>query len=112
MKELEAVAKENGTFPIILTYKDDQGDPVTPNNMAWTLTDLDGNVINSRADVAITSLSTSNTVILQGDDLALLDGNEYEWRVLSVEGDYDSSLGNQLPVTDQVKFKVENIVGI
>lgn len=111
INELTKRAKEKGTFPIVAAFKDEDGDPVTPNSgLTWTLTDQYGAVINDREDVAITP-ATSVTVVLQGDDLALPDPNR-NIRVLTIEGDYDSSLGSELPLKDQVQFEIENLVAV
>lgn len=108
---LDKLAKELGTYPIELSFFDDQNNPVTPDTMTWTLTDLDGNVVNSRLNIPIGTLSTVVTVILSGDDLQIIDGDEYEDRVLTAIGTYTSSLGGPLPLTDQVRFTIENLYG-
>ena len=110
---LEERAKEKGTYPIKLSFFDDSDprQPVTPNTMTWTLTNENGVVVNSKQDIPISVLTTVVTVVLSGDDLQILTGDAEELRILTVEGDYDSSLGSGLALTDQVGFYIENLAG-
>lgn len=108
---LDEYAKELGTYPIQTSFFDDQDNPVTPDTMTWTLTDVDGNVINSRSGVVVGSLSTVVTIILSGDDLQIVNGDKLEVRVVTFIGTYTSSLGGGLPLTDQVQFTIENLYG-
>ena len=107
-------AVEKSTYIVTLTFKDEDNDPVTPASGTWTLTDEDGDVINSREDVAISGLSTSNDVVLSGDDLAVSPGfaGVSEKRIFTFEGTYDSDLGAGLPLKDQLVFPVYNLGAI
>ena len=94
--------------------QDEDNDAVTPATGTWTLTDEDGTVINGREDVAISGLSTSNDVVLSGDDLAVSTGftGVSEKRIFTFEGSYDSDLGAGLPLRDQLIFPVYNLGAI
>ena len=103
-------AVEKSTFVITVAFQDEQGNSVTPNELTWTLTDMNGNVINNRDQVSITP-DSSVDIVLSGDDLAL-EGDAPELRVLTVEGTYSSDLGNDLPIKDSVRFIVDNLVAV
>ena len=126
---LSTNASEEGTYAIDdIQFLDSQDTPVaiTPEagSVTWCLTDKNGNIINSREDVPITSAS-SMTVVLSGDDLAI-SGNadkfdtrdgviieQYERHVL-VQGLVDTVIGTETldntPVTKEFIFYIENIV--
>lgn len=111
--ELSVDAVERGTIAITVSFTDENGDPVTPNaGLIWSLTKEDkSSIVNNRKDVSITP-GTSVTVVLSGADLALLDGKAKEYRYLVIEGDYDGSLGNGLPIKDHVKFAIQDIAKV
>ena len=102
-------AIEQSTFAVEISFTDEEGAALIPNSgLTWTLTDKEGTVINARQDVAITSASTV-TVVLSGGDLNTDDGN---YRVLTIEGTYNSSLGNNLPLKDQAEFYISDLVAV
>jgi len=53
-------------------------------------------------------------VVLSGDDLALSAGftGDSEKRVFTFEGTYDSALGTDLPLRDQLVFPVFNLAAV
>lgn len=73
--------------------------------MTKAMTNEAGTVINSRTAVAISS-ATSVTIVLSGADLDLDDGAV---RVVTVECTYNSGLGSNLPLKDQVTFFVDDL---
>ena len=120
---LTEAASENGTYPITgIQFKDETKTARVPNadTITWCLTDNTGNVINDREDVPLDS-SLTMVVLLSGDDLGVSgspdetitrDGflvKQYKRRV-AVRGEIDSTLGNDLPVTKEFAFNIENIV--
>jgi hypothetical protein len=104
-------AVERSTYVVVLTFKDEDGQPVSPTTLTWTLTDGTGTVINERAAVAVTPASTIN-VVLTDEDLALLGGMDAGERYLLVEGEYTSNLGTGLALREEVKFNVRNLVKV
>ena len=122
-------ASEEGTYAIDdIQFLDSQDTPVaiTPeaDSVTWCLTDKNGDIINNREDIPITSAS-SMTIVLSGDDLAISgvadkfvtrDGviiEQYQRHVL-VQGLVDTVIGTETldntPVTKEFIFYIENIV--
>lgn len=102
---------EEGTAIVTVSFTDHNGDAVAPNagSLTWTLTDANGTVINSRNGVAVASAATVK-IVLSGADLAIpQDGGN---SVLTVEGLYNSTDGNNLPIKVQAYFGVQQFVAI
>lgn len=105
-------ANEESTFVVTVAFTDTTGAAVTPNNgLNWTLTDTRGNVVNSRSAVSITP-GASVTIVLSGDDLALPSALYGRDRVLTVQGTYDSDLGNALPLKEQIVFTIDDLTAV
>ena len=99
-------AIERSTFVISASFTDDAGAAATPNSgLTWTLTDVVGNVVNSREDVAIASSSTVE-IVLHGADLAISDAYRDNRRLLTIQGTYNSSRGSDLAIVDWVEFSI------
>lgn len=108
MNRLSTPAVEKSTYIVTAAFTDEDGNSIIPNSgLNWSLSDLEGNIVNSRTAVALTPAATVN-IILSGLDLALVDGKD-TYRVLTVEGTYDSLLGNDLPIKDSVVFLIRNL---
>jgi hypothetical protein len=92
---------EGGTLKLTLAWFDDTGSAVTPTSASYTLREAKtGAIVNSRSDVAISSLSTTNDVVLSGDDLT--PGR----KKLYVDAAYNSAAGTGLPLRSVVEFVV------
>ena len=105
-------AIEESTYGITIDFYDDAGAAVSPATMTWTLSDKDGTVINARQDVAISNPTSSETITLSGDDLAVSEG-ESSLRILTLEGTYDSgTLGTGLAFRDSCQFVVEDLAAV
>lgn len=127
MRKLETDANEQSTFVVVAPFKDEDGNAVAPNSgLTWSLFRLDGTVVNSRTNVSITP-GASVAIVLSDADLAIFEDDpveevyihgvgmttmQYGVRVLSVSGTYNSSAGNNLPIRDQVLFRVVNLIGV
>ncbi len=59
-------------------------------------------------------MQTSIDIVLTGSDLAISSGSllSEEDRVLTLWGEYNSSIGNGLPLYDRVKFSVINLSAV
>ena len=106
-------AVEGGLAKFTVSFTDDAESAVTPDTMTYTVTDTDGNVQNSLEDEVISSLDTSVTVVLKGDDLGISATEKaaatetFVLRILTMEGTYTSDLGSDLPLRDQAQFMVD-----
>lgn len=111
-QEYTGHVKEKGTFVIQSDWKDDAGAATTPTAATWTLTDEDGTVINSREDVVISSLSTTNYIVTTGDDNALQSATDNGKRVVTVEFTYTSDRGSGLKGKDEYIYWIENLLNV
>ena len=122
---LTLLASDKGTYAITnIQFIDEDNTPVTPNTdtVKYCLTDKAGNVINDKKEIAITSALTMQ-IVLSGDDLAVsgtpdkivknkdVTINQFE-RHIAVSGEVNSTLGDDLPVTKEFVFYIEDIVCI
>jgi hypothetical protein len=106
-------AGEESTLVITATFFDENDDPVTPKTANWTLSDLDGTVINTRSDVDLAAvLATEIDIALSGDDLALQNATDTGRRAFLVKSTYDSALGNDLPLNEETQFDINDFVKI
>lgn len=110
--EITTNAQRGSTYAPLITFADDADNTVSPDTATWTLTDTDGNVINERSEVDISSPSTTERIVLYGDDLEPVGDVEsaadtYARRLL-VEGTYTSDLGASLPMAQEFAFTVNN----
>jgi hypothetical protein len=107
--QLSVRAVEESTYVVAVAFLDEVGDEVIPETIVWSLTDLDGNVINSRSDVEVSPTAASINIVLSGDDLAISSTLD---RVVTVEATYNSAYGVDLPLRAAAKFSIENLVVI
>ena len=107
----DIIPKEKGTVFFVCSFTDEDGNDEIPKTAVWSLTDSAGNVINSRDQVAISSLAAEVTVVASGDDLQVLSGEtaRYLDRRFVLEWTYDSDHGNDLPGKDEGSFTLENL---
>jgi len=108
-KATEAV--EESTIVITAAFTDEEGDAVIPTEATWTLTNDDGDVVDTRERIAITPASSVN-VVLKGDNLQILSeesGDRFATRRFLIEALYSSSLGTGLPLKDSCTFPVRNL---
>lgn len=110
--EKTIIANERSSVGVVVTFKDEAGAALTPSAIAWTLSDADGDVVNSREQVAVAAPASTITVALSGDDLSILPGETSAARVerhLTIEATYDSTLGLGLSLRDVLVFYVNNL---
>jgi steroid 5-alpha reductase family enzyme len=111
LKLLEKVAPEEGTYSVKFTFKDENGDLVTPSTLAWWLSDLTGAIINGRSEVVADSLASPWYLVLSGPDLQMHNSQEdHDYRIVTLRGTYNSDMGNDLPLTYAVMFKLQNLL--
>lgn len=99
MLSLQLVA--GGTGVITASFTDEDDVAVIPNTLTYSLV-KDGSIVNSREDVPITP-ATSVNIVLSGLDLVAGTTK------IIIEGTYDSSYGNDLPIKQWECFEVINL---
>jgi hypothetical protein len=87
-----------------------RGVAIVPNMLTWTLSDDQGNVINSRKDVPIIPAS-SVSIVLSGNDLMLIEPFDDYVRILTVNGTYSSIDGQNLTLAGQYLFGITALPG-
>jgi len=108
---LNDIAIEESTYIITVETKDENGDAITPLTLTWTLTDPKARVINSRSDVSVTSPTSSEDIVLSGDDLAL-GQNDNRIRIFTAEATYSGTYGASLPLKKSAQFKIDNLIKV
>jgi len=106
--KIEAHAREEGTFVVLATFTDEDDAGVVCDTLTWTLSDLDGNVLNGRSAVAITPSATTESIVLQGTDLAMVVSQTRE-RMLTLQWTYSSTYGTNLPQNEQATFIIDDL---
>ena len=97
-------ATEGSTFVVTVPFTDENGDPVVPSAVTWTLVDEGGAIVNSHEDEAATPAATVE-IVLTGPDLPA-DGYLARMLYLTVTGIYNSTLGSDLRLVDQTQIEV------
>lgn len=118
---LTVKATEKSTYVITATFTDEDDAAVVPTAITWTLSDVGGDIINSRDGIdfevdnglgAAGTLASTVSIILTGDDLQMLGERPTEIRRFLLEATYDSSLGNGLNLRGACQFEINNLVAI
>lgn len=105
-------AKEKSTFIVKVQFRDENDSAITPDTLQWTLTDNKGNVVNNRSNVSVGSPSSTNYIVLKGDDLGITQ-NRGRTRVLIVEATYTSATyGADLPLKESAEFIIKDLVSV
>lgn len=105
--ELQTHATEDSSYVVTVNFEDEDGDPVTPDSIDWTLRDDDtGSVVNSREDVAVAVPASTIYIVLYGDDLEPLTLDSKKL-LLTVSAVYDSALQNDLPLVAECYIWVD-----
>ena len=105
-------ADDKSSYIIQCDFTDETGTAITPTAATWTLTDGNGDLVNSREDVPVGTLSSTVYIALSGDDLDVDEtgARAANMRCLVVSATYTSSLtGTELPVKKAVKFMVTDL---
>lgn len=111
MQIIEEIAEEGSSFYPAVEFVDEDGAAFTPSTLYWKLTDLRGNVINSRSQVTVAVPSTSLSINLTGADLDVL-GDNIVSRVITVWGTYISTtFGAGQSFSFQAQFNIQPRVG-
>ncbi|MFA5092087.1 MAG: hypothetical protein WC483_06080 [Candidatus Paceibacterota bacterium] len=98
---------ERGTIDFTVSFFDETGASVVPNEIMWTLIDDSGTVINARLDVAVETPAATVHITPTGDDTEILSDTDTLVRFLCVDWTYDSSLGSDLEGHEELQFTVK-----
>ncbi len=90
MQQLKDVP-ERSAKTIAVAFYDESGSPITPTSATWTLTDGLGQLVNSRENVTIDSLSSSVNITPSGDDHIARTTRDENMRCLVIKSIYTSS---------------------
>ena len=104
---LDTLAVEEGTYPALIAFRDEDGDEITPDTITWTLVDPDETVINDRLNIPVVTPAADITIVLSGDDLAKETELFHEPRILHIHATYTSDLGAALPWNKDFLFYIE-----
>lgn len=109
--KIDAHAREEGTFVISLTFTDEDDNGVVCDSLNWTLSDMDGNVLNGRSAVSITPSATTESIVLSGTDLTMISGQTH-MRMITLQWTYSSTYGTNLPQNDQATFIIDDLLHV
>lgn len=102
---------EGSTAVFTVTFTDENGEAVEPNEIAWSLVTREGGIVNGREDVAVATPAAVVDIVLSGDDLALVAGSNNE-RALVVKATYDSGAGSDLPIREMTLFAIRDLLDV
>ena len=121
-----SVFPEKGCRTARVAFIDEDGNPVDPNSVSWSLYDRpmdpteDPTTVNSRSSVSATADVDDNSdgtytldIVLEGNDLAFLSGESGTTadRALVVDYQYNSDIGSNLDDCVQYFFTIERVFG-
>ena len=109
--KIETHAREEGTFVVLATFADEDGAGVIVDTLNWTLSDMDGNVLNGRSAVSVTPSATTESIVLSGTDLTMVSGQTLE-RMITLKWTYSSTYGTNLPQNEQATFIIDNLLKV
>ena len=116
LDDLEDHVQEESTALFTLTFTDEEGVQIQDadiTSLKWTLTDVNGAVINEKENEIIAGPTNPQDILLKGDDLQILSGESGNvQRVLTGIATYNSTNGSGLPLTDQVRFWIDNLTAV
>lgn len=104
---------EKGTAVFSVSPTDEDGNALVfaqLTNPQWQMMFSDGSIVDGCAysDSSLTSLEW----VVSGDQLSISDGGDTGLRFVTFKATYDSSLGSDLPIHAECKFKIQPLVGI
>jgi hypothetical protein len=101
--------EQGSTAKITVSFTDEDSNAVIPTTLYKTVTDLSGNIISARTQIT-SGLSSSMNIALSATDIPEpADGLGHI--VLLLEATYDSDLGNDLPLKDECRIPVNDLIG-
>ena len=108
VQDLGVDAPEQGTLEVKLYFRDQDGEPVLPASLFYSLVNEDDEVINNLDDIPL-ELASDLSVFLTGDDLSLSTlerSTGWAYRYLTITGTYNEGPHSGLKIAASSKFKV------
>lgn len=110
--KLTAEATEKSTLVVAVSFYDETGSAAIPISAFWRLTNRYGMVVNGRAEVNIQAPTSTEQIVLTGDDLRMLGEMDDGVRLLLVQATYNSDAGDGLALNEEIEFVVRSLVGV
>jgi hypothetical protein len=110
--KLTTEATEKSTLVVSVSFYDETGSAAIPISASWRLTNCYGMVVNGRADVSIQSPTSTERIVLTGDDLLMLGEMDDGVRLLLVQAIYNSDAGVGLALNEEIEFVIRSLVGV
>jgi len=107
--KLALPANEESTYVIQATFTDEDGAPVVPSAVSWSLRNRHGVIVNDREDIAIAPESQLD-IVLYGDDLDVEAHGRL--RVITISATYDSDIGQGMPLTEEAELMITPLMGL
>ncbi len=101
----ERLADGGGGF-VKYTVTNEDGDATPPKTLYWSLFDREGNIVNGRDAVEISSPSSTGHIVLNKAD-TLVDGARKKLLRIVIWGTYDSDKQNDQPIAVQGEITIE-----
>lgn len=102
---------ERSTIPVVLSFFDENDDPVTPDSATYRVDD-EKNKTNIVPTTALSGLSMTKTIVITSDQNYIIKSRaQEEIRTVTVEFDYTSENG-PAHGTAQYKYKLVNLYGV
>jgi hypothetical protein len=95
-------SQEGNAVVIPCTFLDENGNPMTPTSILWSLSDDHGDIVNFRIDQVIAPAPSVN-IVLSGADVMRMAFDDLI-RFLKVSGTYNSANGQGLTFAGQYRF--------
>jgi hypothetical protein len=109
---IEKSVPEKGTIFFDISFYDEDGAPVIPTAITWTLTDERGAIINSRSAVSV-ALASSITIALSGlDNQLIATWGDTGRHLLTIEAAYTSTHGAGMTLKEEIAFRVKSLIAV
>lgn len=111
--DLDESFNEKSSGIIEIYWEDADDTRVTPTAASWTLTDLQGRVVNGRSSVSL-SVALTVPIVLSAADTTFLSGeSESASRIITVVSTYNSATyGSNLQLKEEGYFYIKGLQNV
>ena len=99
---------EKGSLEILLYFQDEEQNNIIPADLWYTLTDVNGNIINNLDQVSL-PLASEVSFFLNDEDLSLdtiEKSTGWAYRYIWIGGKYNSGAYSDLSISAAARFKI------